>query len=535
MNWKNDIRDPIIPTTDQIRQCEQYTMQTQSISSLELMERAGQKCAQKIQKIIQKQKPANIFIFCGTGNNGGDGLVIARALASNSSIEAFSPCSFHVILCQNEQSKRTLELEKNLTLWQQIAEEHTHCHLQTFNPQKPLDITENSIIIDAIFGIGLNKPAQGLHAEAIRQINQSDAYTIAIDTPSGLFSDVHTPHAHDIVMADITLSIQFVKLAYFTGEAYPFYGNVEVVDIDMVAPPDTTYSKIALTLPNIQPILYPVNPYAHKGTFGHGLLIAGSADMPGATILAASSAMRGGLGKLTVHTVSTAAQALTLHLPEAILHRDNNEQVISELNWSTLQSNINAIAIGPGIGTHSKTVNLIKNVLDEVHAPLIIDADALNILAQNKTWLAFLPNNSILTPHFKEFERLAGPCNNDFDRIQKAKQFAERYNIILILKGHHTVISLPNGKQFFNTTGHYGLATAGSGDVLTGLLLALMAQGYSPSETALLGVFIHGLAGEQGYPTTMIASDIAQHYTTAFQTIQEFRHNHISSSDNNNF
>jgi NAD(P)H-hydrate epimerase len=207
-------------------------------------------------------------------------------------------------------------------------------------------------------------------------------------------------------------------------------------------------------------------------------------------------------------------------LPEAILHADENEQVVSRLDWNTLPASINAVAIGPGLGTAQATVNVIKEVLDSYKAPLIIDADALNMLADNKTWLAFLPPYSILTPHLGEFERLAGPSSDHFERIAKAKAFAERYQVILILKGHHTLISLPDGKQFFSNTGNSGMATAGSGDTLTGLLLSLLAQRYNPVETAIVGVYLHGLAGDlyiqDNAPQSLIASDLPKFFGKAF-------------------
>jgi len=278
-----------------------------------------------------------------------------------------------------------------------------------------------------------------------------------------------------------------------------------------------------LTMESVACLLRPLPANAHKGFFGHGLLVAGSAAMPGAAILAATAAMRGGIGKVTVHTASLAAQHLPARLPEAILHPDICEQHVSRIDWSTLQTDINALAIGPGIGRHPQTVNLLKDIIDEVHDPIILDADALNILSENKTWLAFLTPHSILTPHWKEFERLAGHCTDELERMEKARDFALKYEIILILKGHHTLISLPDGQQFVNTTGNAGMATAGSGDVLTGLLLALMAQRYSPIESALLGVFIHGLAGDiyaqEHSPRSLIASDLPQFFSYAFQRL----------------
>lgn len=279
-------------------------------------------------------------------------------------------------------------------------------------------------------------------------------------------------------------------------------------------------SFVELVAPAMRALLRPRDPYAHKGTFGHGLLVAGCDRMPGAAVLAATAAMRGGIGKLTVHTVRSVRNILAVSLPEAIHDIDDNEQYISHINWNHLPENINAVALGPGMGTAKQTVAAMKDILDTVKSPLVIDADALNMLSVNKTWLAFLPPYSILTPHFAEFERLAGKPSDDADRIARAKTFAQRYSVILVLKGHRTVISLPDGRQFVNTTGNSGMATAGSGDVLTGLLLSLLAQGYPPEHAAMLGVWLHGAAGdayaESHDSRTLIASDLTRYFSDAF-------------------
>ena len=510
---------PCILTVAQTRACEQFTMEHEPIPSLQLMERAGVQCAEAIVELMRKERFSGIYLFCGTGNNGGDGLVIARILSER--IEDDIP--IQVVICQGDNARHTPEMESNLNRWEEITKLHSHATLTIFDPQSTEFPPADALIIDAIFGIGLSRPITGICAEAIRIINESGAFVVAVDTPSGLWSDAHTPTDSAVVMADLTLSIQYPKMAYFLPEAHPFCGNVQIMDIKMCPPPELAWDREYLTIASVAEILRPLPPFANKGTFGHGLLIAGSAGMPGAAILAATAALRGGIGKVTVHTASLAAQHLPTRLPEAILHPDANESHISELDWSTVQKDINAIAIGPGIGTHRQTVTLLKNLLDEIHSPVILDADALNILSENKTWLAYLPPYSILTPHWKEFERLAGPSSDDFDRLEKAREFAKRYSVVLVLKGRHSIISLPDGKQFVNTTGNAGMATAGSGDVLTGLLLALMAQGYSPIESALLGVFIHGLAGDlyarENSPRCLIASDLPQYFSKAFRQL----------------
>lgn len=508
---------PIL-TVPQIRESEQFTMQT--IPSIELMERAGTACAQALLPLIAHDNISQVFVLCGTGNNGGDGLVIARHLVQDPSA---SIDTVTVVVCQDAESRRSPEFQENFSRWQKLGDTGRTRTL-IFNGTDALEIPADALIIDAIFGIGLHRPATGVHASAIRAINASDAPVVAIDIPSGMFADQHTPPENDVVLADLTLSVQFQKLAFLLPENHPFCGNVQVVDIGMAIPPTMKITQELLTTEGVRPLLHRCSPYAHKGTFGHGLLVAGSAAMPGAAILAATAALRGGIGKLTVHTAAEAARHIPARLPEAILHPDEDTQHIRRIDWSTLPSGINAIAIGPGLGTHPQTVNAVKDVLDSVQTPVILDADALNILADNKTWLAFLPPYSILTPHFAEFERMAGHATDDFQRVEMARTFAQRYDIVLVLKGHHTVISLPDGTQFFNATGNAGMATAGSGDTLTGLLLALMAQGHNPVETALFGTYLHGLAGdlyvEDNAPQSLIASDLPQYFGKAFRYLE---------------
>lgn len=509
-------------TSEQIRVCEQHTMHSEPITSLGLMERAGTVCSEKLFSTILSHHVKQIFLFCGTGNNGGDGLVIARNLIGKcDSILA----KIIVIVCANKTAHFSKEMEINLQRWEEISQKHKEAHTVFFDEQFPLDIPADALIIDALFGIGLNKPAAGIYAAAIQSINKSDAMTVSIDIPSGLFADKHTPAENDVVIASETYSIQFWKTAFLLPEGFPFCGQVTLIDIGMTQPPEMVWQQECITRHAVAQMLHPLNPYAHKGTYGHGLLIAGSAEMPGAAILSATAALRGGIGKITIHTARNASHYIPMRLPEAILHSDEDESVVSRIHWDSLPRDINAIAIGPGLGRHSKTVNLIKDLIDSVRQPMIFDADALNLLADNKTWLAFLPPDSILTPHHKEFERLAGPSDNDFDRMEKAKAFAVRYQIVLVLKGHHTIISTPDGAQFFNTTGNPGMATAGSGDTLTGLILSLLAQGYPPVVSAILGVYIHGLSGdiyaERQAPQSLIASDITDNIGNAFKRISQ--------------
>lgn len=507
---------PYLLTAEQIRVCEQFTMEQDQISALQLMERAGRACCKSLSALAGQLHTTSFIIFCGSGNNGGDGLVIARLLAEQH-------CTVHAVLCQTQDSHPTPSRQANLERWKQIVQTRPENTCTVYDETNPVEILSNTIVVDALFGIGLNKTVTGLYASVVRLINLSDAFTVSIDVPSGLFIDRHTDPGSPIVRANCTLTMQFNKLAFLLPECYPYCGEILIMDIGLLADEKLTVTRECLIADNVKVLFRPPCPYSHKGTFGHGLLIAGSAVMPGAAILSATAAMRGGIGKLTVHTAGQVARYLPGVLPEAILNVDQDESIVSNIDWDTLQPNINAIAIGPGLGKNVHTVNFVKDILHTVQAPVILDADALNILSANKTWLAFLPENSIMTPHYKEFERLAGPAANDFERIEKAGIFAQRYSIILILKGYHTLISLPDGRQFFNMTGNAGMATAGSGDVLTGLLLALLAQGYSPAATALLGVYLHGLAGDFAADKlsqqSMTASDISRFLGTAFRQI----------------
>ena len=502
-------------TVPEIRECERFTMEKEQISSLELMERAGVACAEEIASALWLNEYEDVYVYVGTGNNGGDGMVIATHLVEDSYIQN----KICVVLCAAENARYSEEMQHQLKRWQEVVSQNDKAKTIYYSADNHPKSTKNDMIVDAFFGIGLNKPVTGFYAEVIRHINASDAYTIAIDTPSGLFADQHTPDGSAVVIADKTLSIQFMKKAFLLPENYPFVGDVEVVDIGMEAPDNLDSDCHLLLGADLRHVLRPRNPYAHKGTFGHGLLVAGCDRMPGAAVLAATAAMRGGIGKLTVHTVRSVRDILAVSLPEAIHDIDDNEQYVSHINWNKLPENITAVAFGPGLGTAKQTVSAMKDILDTVKLPFVIDADGLNMLAENKTWLAFLPPYSILTPHFAEFERLAGKPSDDFDRLERAKAFAQRYSVILVLKGHHTVVTFPDGRQFFNTTGNSGMATAGSGDVLTGLLLALLAQGYLPKHAAVLGVYLHGAAGdayvEDYAASTLVASDLPRYFSEA--------------------
>lgn len=529
-------------------------MREEPISSLDLMERAGIRFTEYLLQHCPIDRFAEIVVVCGPGNNGGDGLVIARHLYAQR-------LPVRVLLAVPDGARTTVEFETNLERWYALSEEqktkrtqlyhegeeltwgetrHTQDYQgrrkHTWEQTLPCSIHQDSVkevgecpvlVIDAIFGIGLSKPLRDYHAQLVENINQSGAYIIAVDAPSGMKLDEHTEGKALSVRANETYTFQFYKLAYLLPETYKRCGEVSVIDIGLRLP-DGDYKSQLIEQNTIKHLLHHPYKYAHKGSMGHGLLIAGSADMPGAAILAATAALRGGIGKVTVHSPSRVCDLLPTVIPEALLSRDSNNESFSRIDFER-HPGINAVAIGCGLGKSKAAVQGLKSVLDEVGDPLILDADALNILAENKTWLGFLPARSILTPHIKEFERMAGKADNDFDRIGKLRQFAEKYGVIVILKGAHTAVAMPDGRVFFNTTGNPGMATAGSGDVLTGLLLALLSQGYAPEAAALIGVHLHGSAADcataqHGHPTALIASDIPKCFGKAIQGLFDNQH-----------
>ena len=514
----------ILPV-EKIREADAFTIEHEPVDSIDLMERAASKVYEWFMKRC-KTKEVNVKIFCGIGNNGGDGFALARMLYFTGII----PEVFVVRI--SDKMSRDCEINFNrlkdcrdVTL---VASEAEIPMYDIFSEDDFPIIKDNEIIIDAIFGSGLNRAVEGFVAELIKHLNNNNAIRIAIDIPSGLFvsggqqttdngqqssSKAHSSQlaVHSIFKADYTLSFQFPKLAFMFPENDVYVGQWEVLDIglhkDYIENVETlnfyTTEDIAM------PILRKRTKFSHKGTYGHALLVAGSSGKTGAALLSAEACLRTGVGLLTAHLPKDALLPMQIYLPEAMTSIDKSDTHCTEINDILPYT---AIGVGPGIGKNPETVILLKKIIQEATQPLVLDADALNIIAENPTWLAFLPNNTILTPHPKEFERLFGKTNNSYERLELQRQMSVTHNIIIVLKGAHTAITFPNGTCFFNSTGNPGMATAGSGDVLTGMILSLLAQRYSPEEVSLLGVYLHGKAGDIAAKeigeNSMIARDI---------------------------
>ena len=487
----------------QIRDLDAYTIKHRPISSIDLMESA---CHAVFTWIAQNYYPNTKFgIVCGTGNNGGDGLGVARLLKD-------AGYSVEVFVVRGE-APETDDFKTNL---QRLS---SKIELVDITQEVPDGLFARvEVIIDALFGSGLSRPAAGIYADVISSINGLDVARISIDIPSGLMAD--NPSEGPIVRAGYTLTFQLPKLAFFFPQHHEYVGSWVLLDIglhkDFLKEIETPYHYF--TRKNVRKILRVRSRFDHKGKFGHALLISGCRGKMGAAILAAQAALRGGVGLLTVHVPGVGYQIIQTAVAEAMVSIDPHEELISVC--PPLDA-YNVIGMGPGLGTSRETVKGLREVLERSKVPAVIDADALNILGANRELLGLVRPGSILTPHPKEFERLVGTWKHDFERMEKQKRLAKDLKSVIVLKGAFTSIASPEGNVFFNSSGNPGMAKGGSGDVLTGILTSLLAQGYNNLHAAQLGVFLHGFAGdlaayEKGM-NSMIPSDIIEYLPEAFK------------------
>ena len=499
-----------ILSSAQIRQADAYTIENEPVASIDLMERASKACYAWIKRNFKKYK--KIRVFCGMGNNGGDGLAIARMLGGTG-----FEVNVYIVRHSEKGSEDFLVNEARLKKIKNVKVQD----IKEDTPLPPVD--KDAIIIDALFGSGLTRPLEGFLASIVHHINGSGALVLAIDFPSGLFCEDNSNNIEkNIIRAHYTLTFQVVKISFMFPENDKFIGQWHVLDIGLDAGfISSIETKNHLVIKEDVQIFYRRrSKFSHKGNYGHGLLISGSYGKMGAAILSARGALSSGIGLLTVHIPKCGYEIIQSSIPEAMCSIDENETMLSEIKDT---GNYNAIGIGPGIGTNKITEAGLKLLIQNYAAPIILDADAINILANNQTWLSFLPKGSILTPHIKEFERITGKSSNSYERMQKALELAFKHQIFIILKGAHTLTAFPDGRVYFNSTGNPGMATGGSGDVLTGILLGLLAQGYLPSEATVAGVYLHGLAADiaarrKGYEA-LIAGDIIESYYKAVKKV----------------
>lgn len=499
-----------IYSVNQIKNWDSYTIEHEPIKSIDLMERAAVAC---FDWIIQNFDDFYHFkVFCGKGNNGGDGLAIARLLNSiKYQVSVFIPFS------EDSGSK---DFEENLKKLKK-----TSVNITILNKESSLpEISKQDILIDALFGTGLNKPAEGLYGDLIQFINSKQSQIISIDVPSGLYVDKSSKVDHDdqaIVKADYTLSFQNEKLAFLLAENEPYIGKIYLMDIGLSKEYEqeinSSLEYVDKTI--IKNIYRSRKDFSNKGTYGYASLLCGSYGMMGAAVLSASACLRSGVGKLTSIICESGYDIMQTSVPEAMCKVSGEKHI---QDFSDFKS-FDVVGIGPGIGKYDSHKELLKGLFTNFNKPVVIDADALNVLSENQDLYSLIPLNSIITPHPKEFERLFGKSDSDFARIDLALLKAKELRIYLVLKGHRTFIATPEGKGFFNSTGNAGMATAGAGDVLTGIMTGLLAQNYSSLESCILGVYIHGLAGDIAVKNesceSMIAGDIVENLGKAFKVI----------------
>ncbi len=503
-------------TGTQIQELDKYTIEHEPIKSIDLMERAARALTKAIA--AECDPSVKMVVFAGPGNNGGDALAVSRMLAERGydiSVFLFNTKGKLSEDCA-ENRKRALE-DENISHFIEVTKE--------FDP--PV-LTEEMVIIDGLFGTGLTKPLESGYASLVKYINQSPCRVISIDMPSGLLAECNTYNiqAH-IIRADLTLTLHTLKLAHLFTDNQQYVGRVKVLDIGLSEEyiRNTSSSYTMQEMDDLRPLLMRRSDFAHKGNMGHALLIAGSYGMAGAAMLAAKACLRSGVGKLTVHTPKNNCAVMQMSVPEAVLSVDYEDAYFSD---AVAADEFDALGIGPGLGQLEGTAIALIAQLRRTNAPTVVDADALNILASHRAWMQQLPKNIIMTPHPREFDRLSGSrSSDDYERLMKAVDMAVRLQVYILLKGHYSALCLPDGKIVFNTTGNSGMATAGSGDVLTGIITGLLGRGYHQREACQLGMFLHGLAGDLAEldkgRECLIASDLIDYLPEAFRVLYDKR------------
>ena len=487
-------------SASQIKEADRLTLERQEISSIDLMERAATMVFNEIHRRLQgAQIP--VKIFCGIGNNGGDGLVIGRLL-----LEAGYDVTIYVVNYSDQRSQNFLvnyDRVKNMTKkWPVLLKSEADFP----------EIGLGDFVVDAIFGVGLNRPLVEWVANLVKHINKSQAFVLAVDMPSGLMADAAVEDKSTIIEANFTITFQAPKMAFYMPETAPFVGDLQIIDIalDREFLKDTPGVAQLISKPEAKALYRPRNKFSHKGTYGHALIIGGSYGKIGSVSLTATAALRAGAGMVTVYAPKCGYEILQTLIPEAMVLTDPHLELITNVEFDL---DPDVIGFGIGVGTKEETVAAFKGLLESFKKPMVIDADGLNILSKNAELLDLLPEGSVLTPHPKELERLIGKWKDDFEKLEKIKAFTAKYKIILVLKGAYT-FTVTAESVFVNTSGNPGMATAGSGDVLTGVITALIGQNYEPLQAAVLGVYLHGkagdiAAGELSYESTL-AGDIAK-------------------------
>lgn len=501
-------------TSAQIHELDRYTIEHEPIKSVDLMERAAKAITRAVAEEWTTHTP--VVVFAGPGNNGGDALAVARLLTN----EGYKVRTY-LFNITNHLSDDCVTNRQRL-----LDGRHAKDFTEITAKFDPPELTADTLVIDGLFGSGLNKPLAGGFASLVKYINQSPAKVVSIDVPSGLMSEDNTYNVRaNIIHATLTLTLHEKKLAFLFGDAQQFIGRLKVLDIRLSQEyiQKTEAQYYVLEESDVRSRLLHRDDFAHKGNMGNALIVAGSYGMSGAAIFATRACMRSGAGKITVHTPKKNYGVMQISVPEAVLHMDHEETAFTE---AVDTDGFDALGIGPGLGCQETTAIAMIAQIRRTQCPIVADADALNILASHRAWMQQLPKGIIMTPHPKELDRLTGsPANADFERLHRTRELAQSLQAYIILKGHNSALCLPDGQVLFNPTGNSGMATAGSGDVLTGIITALLARGYHQHNACIVGMYLHGLAGDIAVKTlgkeSLTASDIIDYLPQAFQLLDD--------------
>ena len=495
-----------ILTAAQVKLCDKHSISNDGISSLELMERASETFCKWFTVEFSKEENPLVSMLCGKGNNGGDGLAVARILQElGYEVEVFV---LEVFPTSSDDFSANLE---RLKKEQKIKVSHL---------AKAEDIPifdENEILIDAILGSGINRPLDGELERIISFINECNNIVVSLDIPSGMFADEQTFGTS--IQADYTFTFESPKFSFLLPDNFDRVGEFiyESIGLDKKFINALPCHNHYVTEETVKRIYKIRAKFAHKGLFGHALLVMGSHGKMGAAILATRACLRAGAGLVTVHVPGCGYDVMQMSIPEAMVTLDEDQFIFTRVY--ELQK-YNTVAVGCGLSTKNKTRNALCYILKNMENPAVLDADALNILAQSPDWMEFIPKNSILTPHPKEFERMFGRTENGYDRYLLLREKAMELGVYIILKGANSCIATPNGDCYFNSTGNPGMGTAGSGDVLTGIISGLLAQEYTPLEASILGVYLHGLSGDiaadEMSQEALMAGDLIDYLGKAF-------------------
>jgi len=478
--------------TEQMRASDVQTIESAKISSLDLMEKASRAFVSSFMREFS-EKYNKIAIYCGTGNNGGDGLAIARMLYD----EGYKALNVTII---RFTEKSSADFNTNLEALRSYKIPLREVRDASDLPEEPA-----VLLIDAMLGSGLNKPLSGKWEELVNKINSWNKKVIAVDMPTGFRAEGPLTAGDCVVHAKLAITFQRPKINFLLPESAYFLKEHRVVDIGLnesyIQSLDSPYKLIEKE--DIACRLIKRADFGHKGTYGHALIVAGSPETMGAALLSAEASLYAGAGLTTACIPDEGLTALNSRTPEvmALIRNDTRELEIKSGKYSSL-------GIGPGLGTGANSLKLLTKVMRTYHKPIVFDADALNLIADNYELVQLIPEESVLTPHMKEFDRLFGEHKSWWDRLESGRDRATTLGCTIVLKNRYTLIFLPDGTCLFNPTGSPAMATGGMGDVLTGIITSFIAQGYKPEDAAMLGVYIHGAVGKNTPDYVIPASDL---------------------------